>query len=70
MRGKDSQSNECEGHEEEVREPVAASPEVSEVVCVRLGTEAAVDGAKRDNANYTDDYNYGALRGTSALARI
>lgn len=61
LAGEDVKEYEGEGHEEEVGEPVATSPELREVAGVRFRCETAVDGAKYDDANDTDDYYYGTL---------
>ena len=65
LAGEDVKEYEGEGHEEEVGEPVATSPEFREVAGVRFRGKTAVDGAKCDDANDTDDYYYGTLLDTN-----
>lgn len=61
LRGEDGNTNEREGEDEEVCEPVAPRPELREVVRVGLGVETTVDRAKGNDADDPKDYDDGAL---------
>lgn len=61
LRGEVEEEDEGECHEEEVREPVPACPEVCEVSRVRFRPESAINRAKSNYADDADDYYDGTL---------
>lgn len=61
LRSEVEEEDEGECHEEEVREPVPACPEVCEVSRVRFRPESAINRAKSNYADDADDYYDGTL---------